>query len=150
MTTVADRLFVDTNILLYSTDPTSPLMAAARRALRTVRRQGETPTLSPQIVREYLVAFSRGVGGVVPPIGPILENIERILREVDFVGENELVARRLLALLRDVPAAGKQVHDANIVATMQVHGIRRLLTHNEAHFTRFSHLITVVPLRSFQ
>jgi predicted nucleic acid-binding protein len=39
-----------------------------------------------------------------------------------------------------------EVHDANIVATMQVYGVRHLLTHNTADFARFSHLITVVPL----
>jgi hypothetical protein len=38
------------------------------------------------------------------------------------------------------------VHDANIVATMQVYGIRQLLTHNADDFTRFSAFITVVPL----
>jgi predicted nucleic acid-binding protein len=41
------------------------------------------------------------------------------------------------------------VADRLFVDTMQVHGIRRLLMYNEAHFTRFSHLITVAPLRSF-
>jgi len=56
----------------------------------------------------------------------------------------------LTSLVRQVAVAGKQVHDASIVAAMQVHGIRRLLTHNEAHFARFSHLITIVPLRSFR
>jgi predicted nucleic acid-binding protein len=42
--------------------------------------------------------------------------------------------------------AGKQVHDANIVATMLVHGITQLLTQNIADFSRFSSLITVMPL----
>ncbi len=40
----------------------------------------------------------------------------------------------------------KQVHDANIVATMQAHGITHLLTHNIAYFARFAHLIKVVSL----
>jgi predicted nucleic acid-binding protein len=66
-----------------------------------------------------------------------------------FVDTNAFLIARLLSLLGEVATAGKQVHDANIIATMQVHGIRRLLTNNEAHFTRFSHLIAVVPLRSF-
>ena len=42
--------------------------------------------------------------------------------------------------------AGKQVHDANIVATMLVHGITQVLTHNITDFARFSSLITVLPL----
>lgn len=54
----------------------------------------------------------------------------------------------LVRLLAQVRVAGKQIHDANIVATMQVYGILRLLTHNTAHFARFAHLITLVPLVS--
>ena len=40
--------------------------------------------------------------------------------------------------------AGKQVHDANIVATMVAHGERWLLTFNDADFQRFAGLIEVV------
>ena len=45
-----------------------------------------------------------------------------------------------------ITIGGKQVHDANIVATMQAHGLRRLLTHNTADFARFGALIQVEPL----
>ena len=41
---------------------------------------------------------------------------------------------------------GRQIHDANIVATMREYGIPNLLTDNTSDFTRFGHLITVVPL----
>jgi predicted nucleic acid-binding protein len=37
-------------------------------------------------------------------------------------------------------------HDANIVATMQAHGIPKLLTHNIADFARFSSMTTLLPL----
>jgi predicted nucleic acid-binding protein len=39
---------------------------------------------------------------------------------------------------------GRQVHDANIVATMLAHGERRLLTFNVADFRRFTPLVEVV------
>jgi predicted nucleic acid-binding protein len=39
---------------------------------------------------------------------------------------------------------GRQVHDANIVATMLAHGETRLLTFNEADFRRFSSVIEIV------
>lgn len=42
------------------------------------------------------------------------------------------------------PTRGKQVHDANLVATMLVHGVTRLLTFNAADFRRFGTLIEVV------
>jgi len=55
-----------------------------------------------------------------------------------------------LAFLADfpwtIPLSGKQIHDANIVATMLVHHIPALLTTITEDFKRFSHLITVLPL----
>jgi predicted nucleic acid-binding protein len=41
------------------------------------------------------------------------------------------------------PIGGKQVHDANIVATMLVYGIPCLLTHNAKDFERFGDIVTV-------
>jgi predicted nucleic acid-binding protein len=55
-----------------------------------------------------------------------------------------LVWDRLVMLSRRYPFAGRQVHDANIVATMLAHGERRLLTFNGGDFRRFARLIAVV------
>ena len=43
----------------------------------------------------------------------------------------------LVVLCREFPVAGKQIHDANIAATMLAHGERRLLTFNTRDFRRF-------------
>ncbi len=51
---------------------------------------------------------------------------------------------RFLELCRRHSFGGRQVHDANIVATMLAHGERQLLTFNEADFQRFVPLIEVV------
>ncbi len=56
------------------------------------------------------------------------------------------VAAALEHLARTVAVVGKHVHDANIVAAMQVHGIRHLLTNNGDDCARFAQCITVVPL----
>ena len=57
-----------------------------------------------------------------------------------------IVTTNLLNLLTTITINGKQVHDANIVATMQAHGIPKLLTHNTTDFARYASIITVVPL----
>ena len=48
-------------------------------------------------------------------------------------------------LCREVPAAGKQVHDASTAATMPAHGERRLLTLNGRDFRRFEDRLEIVP-----
>ena len=54
----------------------------------------------------------------------------------------------LTALCREVPLAGKQIHDANIAATMLAHGERRLLTLNAKDFRRYGERIGLVMLET--
>jgi predicted nucleic acid-binding protein len=68
---------------------------------------------------------------------------------VIFVDTNVLVyatARSAVPreLCRRYSFGGRQVHDANVVATILAHGELRLLTFNEADFRRFAGLIEVV------
>jgi predicted nucleic acid-binding protein len=44
------------------------------------------------------------------------------------------------------PSGGRQIHDANIVATMLAHEITRLATFNLADFRRFADCIELVPV----
>ena len=52
----------------------------------------------------------------------------------------------LLELLAKPGAQGRQVHDANLVATMRRHQIPYLLTYNTADFDRYQPWITILPL----
>ena len=54
----------------------------------------------------------------------------------------------MTALCREVPVAGKQIHDANIAATMLAHGERRLLTLNARDFWRYGERIELVKLET--
>ena len=54
------------------------------------------------------------------------------------------IFRRLTELLAQVPTGGKQVHDANLVATMLAYGITCLLTFNAADLRRFSPWVEIV------
>jgi len=51
-----------------------------------------------------------------------------------------------LSLLKAYPTGGKQVHDANIVATMMVYQIDTLLTQNLDDMKRFSGIVKLLPL----
>lgn len=68
MTTPGDNtLCVDTNILVYATDPRSPLQPVAAEALRLASDHGVILVISAQVLREYLAVASRPVaaGGMV-------------------------------------------------------------------------------------
>jgi predicted nucleic acid-binding protein len=51
--------------------------------------------------------------------------------------ENALAPSEPLRISRRIDVGGKQIHDANIVATMLAYGERRLLTFNVADFRRY-------------
>jgi predicted nucleic acid-binding protein len=104
------------------------------------------------VIREYLAAATREIalGGGGLSLEDVLYNVGVFRHDFEVVEETSMVLDMLLRLLESTPTSGKQVHDANIVATMQAHGITHLLTHNVGDFARFSRLVTVLPLLRLQ
>ena len=80
------------------------------------------------------------------PSGPRLEEFLRAVPRFRVVEDGPGVTAELLRLLAAVTVQGRQVHDANIVATMLAHGVPNLLTHNAADFARYAPAVTVLPL----
>ena len=73
-----------------------------------------------------------------------LADVGRLGRVLNIAEDGPEMFSELCLLLGRIPVAGKQVHDANIAATMLAHGIPRLLTFNAADFRRFAGLIALV------
>lgn len=147
MTMVGSPLFIDTNVLVYATIVTSPFHAQALRAINRREQAKLNLWISRQVLREYLATLTR------PPIASNRVTFATIAAEVQSfeerfrVGdENRDTTTRLLGLIAQHPTGGRQVHDANIVATMLAYGVDQLLTHNVSDFKRFSGLITILPL----
>ncbi len=146
-TTAADPVFVDTNILVFANTATAPFHAGAQAALRSHAASGTELWISRQILREYLATLSRPQTFTVPvPAATLCADLARFQAEYRIAEDGPAVTGNLLILLNSIVIGGKQVHDANIVATMQTYGLRRLLTHNTADFARFGALIRVEPL----
>lgn len=76
----------------------------------------------------------------------VVKRVEYFETRFTIADETSIVTRNLLNLIASVAIGGKQVHDANIVATMQAYNIRRLLTLNTADFARFTPSITLLTL----
>ena len=144
-----DRVFLDTNILVYANAAEAPLHQLALSAIEARYEAGVELWISRQILREYLVTFSRPQRFMNPqPISTVVERIRYFQNRFRVVEDSATVTARLLELVQQFPVGGKQVHDANIVATMLVYNIPTLLTHNTDDFARFSSLITVLPLET--
>ncbi len=146
-TTVDEPIFVDTNVLVFSRIPSAPLHAVAKAAVDAIFLSGANLWISRQIIREFIATLTRPQKFTPPlPIAQVTAEVLNLERAAIVADETATVTQQLLALLAAIPCGGKQVHDANIVATMLVHGVPNLLTHNVADFKRFGHLINVIPL----
>jgi predicted nucleic acid-binding protein len=143
----ADAIFVDTNILIYSNLAHSLLHQAATNRLVTLDEEGTELWLSRQVLREYLAAMSRpGNLTAAMPISDLVRDVRYFENRFRVAEDGAFVTAKLLDLLLQFPSGGRQVHDANIVATMLVHGVAKLLTHNTKDFARFASVIEVLPL----
>jgi len=142
----ADPVFVDTNVLVYVDQAASAFHASARAAISRLERDGAALWISRQVLREYMAAVTRPNPAGVPPMTrrEAATAAEGFLTAYLIAEDGPVATAHLLNLIRSVPIGGKQVHDANIVATMLAHGITRLLTFNSADFRRFEPMIAVL------
>lgn len=146
-TTGAKRVFVDTNVLVFSTTQFSPFREAAVRALTELKQSGDEAWISRQVIREYLSVQTRHQGfNHALDIHAVVDSARRMESAFKIAEDGPDVCQRLFELLERVPCGGKQVHDANIVATMLARGVTHLLTGNAADFKRFEPEITIVAL----
>jgi len=147
MNAASNALFLDTNILIYANVVQAPFHAQALHAVQTYEQQGIELWLSRQVLREYLATLSRPqTFGMVIPAAILSQQVQLFERRFQIANDVAETTAHLLTLIQQVTVGGKQMHDANIVATMQSYGIRQLLTNNPTDFNRFAHLITVIPL----
>ncbi len=144
MTTDTKRVFVDTNILASALLPESPRYFHARGILRRLAEADAEVWISRQVIREYLATMTRYEQKWSNVTRAALIDAVRTLERHYFVAEElPIVAEQLYFLLGQVPTGGKQVHDANIVATMIAYDVRTLLTYNLDDFKRFGGFIEI-------
>jgi predicted nucleic acid-binding protein len=144
------RIFVDTNVLIYSTNASSPWQSIAAKALEKARIHKIELVLSYQILREYLASATRiSVIGTEVTLQEIVENVRMFQAQFTLLEEKASGLAKLIDLIQEIPTAGKQIHDANIVATMLVNGVDFLLTYNKDDFKRFSQKIHLVSLEEW-
>jgi predicted nucleic acid-binding protein len=148
LATAPDRVMVDTNVLIAATDEGR---AEHRDALTVINdwAAGRTELCtSGQVLREYLSVATRpaSMNGLGLSLTEALGNVHAVRDRTTLLAEDAKVADRLLSLVADVECGGRQVHDANVVATMLVHGIRVVVTMNIADFARFAGHVTLIGL----
>jgi predicted nucleic acid-binding protein len=143
-----DRVMLDTNVLLAATDEGRAEHHDALTILNEWAAGDTTLCTSGQILREYLAVATRSAehNGLGLKPADAVSNVRAIRERTAFLVEDARVADRLQGLLADVECGGKQVHDANVIATMLAHGVGTVVTMNVEDFARFERYVSLVKL----
>lgn len=146
---MAARLFVDSNVLLRFTFSTLNHHQECKDHLRRLISQRAELSISGQVIREFCVQASHPNTFKEAETTPLSSvQLARMVGSLHarfrVLEENAAVHREFQNLLQNYPVGGRQMHDANIVATMLAHDINTLITLNEADFQRYQDRITVV------
>lgn len=140
-------MFVDTNVFVAVRFVSVPGHAAACASLDRAGNGVEALRISRQVLREYLATVTRQQSWSNPlSMAAALRDIASLDAAFEVLEDGPNVTAMLAALCREVPVAGRQVHDANIAATMLAHGERRLLTFNMLDFRRYGERIELVEM----
>ncbi len=138
-------MFIDTDVLVKSRILEAPDHNVARARLERAFRSQEPMRISRQVLREYLSVVTR------PQFWPIpitreeaLDDVTRLIGAFEVLEDGPVVTDTLIELCRQVEVGGRQIHDANIVATMLAYGETRLLTFNISDFRRYGDRIDLV------
>ena len=138
-------MFVDTNVLVRARILEAPGHETARDSLERALAEPEPLRISRQVLREYLAVVTRPqTWPVVMAQEDALDDVERLVDTFEVLEDGPVVTDWLVSLCREVPVGGRQIHDANIVATMLAYGERRLLTFNAVDFRRYGDRIELL------
>ncbi len=142
-------MFLDTNVLVRARFEAAPSHNLARRRMREAGESGESLRISRQVLREYLATVTRPqTWSPAIEMEAALAHVATLETAFSILEDGPKVTEMLKTLCREVAVAGRQVHDANIAATMLAHGERRLLTFNARDFRRYGERLEVIGLET--
>lgn len=103
--------------------------------------------ISRQIIREFLVQVTHpNTFSPALPLSQVMTQLEVMQSLFRVADETQVVTEQLAGLIRVFSTRGKQIHDANVVATMLAYEINTLLTLNIGDFRRYDNQIRLISI----
>jgi predicted nucleic acid-binding protein len=132
-------ILLDTNILLRRVQPSHPSHALAVDSVARLLAAGEAVHFTLQNIAEFWNVATRPAqhNGLGFPAPLTLAEVEKIEAAFELLPDTPALYAEWKGLVVRHRVIGAKVHDARLVAAMNVHGVRRLLTLNAADFTRY-------------
>jgi predicted nucleic acid-binding protein len=140
-------LLLDTNILLRLGDKTHAMHRDALNSIELLDRQGVECVIVPQVLYEYWVVATRPLdrNGLEMSVTTVEAALTKWCSVFRLLRDERGVFSRWRDLVTTHAVQGKLAHDARLVAAMQRHGVKHLLTFNVGDFERFSEILVYAP-----
>ena len=141
------RVLVDTNILLRSAQPNHPLSSQAALAVSKLIRQKQTVFFCPQNVVEFWNVATRPAGqnGLGLSSEEALQEISNIEKSLILLPDVSAIYTAWKQIVSTHKVQGVKVHDAHLVAIMNVYSVEKILTFNSLDFERFKTITVIHP-----
>jgi len=138
------RWLLDTNVLLRLQEGDD---SNAYRAVMSLGQSGEILCVTPQVLIEFWCAATRpkDARGLGWTIMGTATRVKGILNRFHLLDDRTDVFELWQQIVKRHAVKGKKVHDARLVAVMQSHGVKNLLTFNVDDFDGFGEIQTVHP-----
>jgi predicted nucleic acid-binding protein len=132
-------ILADTNILLRRTQPDHPSHGLAVESVAKLLSAGEPVYFTLQNMSEFWNVATRltANNGLGFSVALTLAELEKIERFLTVLPDSPAVYGEWKRLVFQHRVLGSKVHDAKLVAIMNVHGVRRILTFNTEDFARY-------------
>jgi predicted nucleic acid-binding protein len=132
-------VLVDTNVLLRRIQPDHVHHALAIDSVARLIATGEEVYFTLQNISEFWNVMTRPIAvnglGFSPAFA--LGEVGKIETTLMLLPDSPAAYEEWKRLVSTHAVSGAKVHDARLVALMNVHGIRRILTFNIGDFARF-------------
>lgn len=132
-------VLVDTNVLVRRTQPTHESHSLAVESVARLLQGGELVYFTLQNISEFWNVVTRPVAnnGLGFSAALALGEVEKIERALSFLPDPPAIYGEWKRLVVRHGVLGVKVHDARLVAAMNVHGVGRILTFNADDFARY-------------
>lgn len=141
-------ILVDSNILLRSVQTHHPHYAMVEHAFGILRAANETLNVVTQNYIEFWAVATRPAGrdnGLGMTCEAAMSEVAILKRLFLLLPEPADIFDEWERLVTAQRVQGKNVHDARLVAAMNLHGLKRILTFNVADFARYPNIEAVHP-----
>jgi predicted nucleic acid-binding protein len=132
-------VLIDTNVLLRRTQPDHESHSLAVESVAFLIESGEPVYFTPQNISEFWNVATRqqGQNGLGFSVALAAREVAKIEQVLSLLPDSPSAYSEWKRLVMAHGVMGAKVHDARLVAAMNVHGVQRILTFNIDDFRRY-------------